>query len=330
MEARVRGGPVSAPGMRRFAIDSLEALTAAVHAARPDCGWSASQFSPGRVTGSVVHEEGPHLAWTSTRVQGDFEMQGALSNEGLTFTLGLDLSPATRQWLRPVSDRQAMVVAPRDAVDARVVGRNLYLTIVMPPASLLAAAEREGVRLADPRLGRTGVLARRMAPEAKARLAALMHRLHDGLPPPPGPAIDALLLPLLLELASGEVERPGVDGLPNAGRVVARAREHIHAHLDTALSVDSIAAAAFTSRRTLHRAFLEVLGETPQAYVLKLRLNRIRRDLATPAEAARTVTLISMQWGMPELGRMAARYRAQFGELPSETLARRGQAPAPA
>ncbi len=66
-----------------------------------------------------------------------------------------------------------------------------------------------------------------------------------------------------------------------------------------------------------------MLGETPQSYVLKMRLNRIRQDLASPAEAERTVTTVSHQWGIPELGRLAARYRQQFGELPRETLARR-------
>lgn len=110
------------------------------------------------------------------------------------------------------------------------------------------------------------------------------------------------------------------------GQVVARARAYIEANLDEALSVESIAASAFASRRTLHRAFLEVLGETPQAYVLKRRLDRIRQDLASAAESERTVTLVAMHWGMPELGRMAARYRAHFGELPSQTLARRARA----
>lgn len=87
-------------------------------------------------------------------------------------------------------------------------------------------------------------------------------------------------------------------------------------------------AASFASRRTLYRAYAETLDETPQSYILKLRLNRIRRDLAAPNEAMRTVTVVSNHWGIPELGRLASRYREQFGELPRQTLARRGLAAA--
>jgi AraC-like DNA-binding protein len=111
-------------------------------------------------------------------------------------------------------------------------------------------------------------------------------------------------------------------------RIVARARAYIDAHLEGPIAIDDLLAVAFASRRTLYRAFAETLDESPQSYILKLRLNRIRRDLAAPNEAMRTVTVVSNQWGIPELGRLASRYREQFGELPRETLARRGLATA--
>lgn len=72
------------------------------------------------------------------------------------------------------------------------------------------------------------------------------------------------------------------------------------------------------------------MNDTPQQFILKLRLNRIRRDLATADEAERTVTVVSMRWGITELGRLAHRYREQFGELPSETLRRSRGASGPA
>jgi AraC-like DNA-binding protein len=55
---------------------------------------------------------------------------------------------------------------------------------------------------------------------------------------------------------------------------------------------------------------------------MRLRLHRIRHDLASDEERACTVALIANQWGISELGRMARRYRDLFGELPSETLAK--------
>jgi transcriptional regulator GlxA family with amidase domain len=87
------------------------------------------------------------------------------------------------------------------------------------------------------------------------------------------------------------------------------------------MSLDEIASAAYTSRRTLYRAFADILDDTPQTYVRRLRLHRIREDLASDAEKACTITIVANQWGISELGRLAGWYRELFGERPSETLA---------
>ena len=107
---------------------------------------------------------------------------------------------------------------------------------------------------------------------------------------------------------------------PNChARLVARAREYIHENLGEPISVDDIAAAAFTSRRSLLRAFTEVLEDTPRSYVRRLRLHRIRHDLASDAERACSIALVANEWGISDIGRMAGRYRELFGELPSVT-----------
>jgi AraC-like DNA-binding protein len=122
---------------------------------------------------------------------------------------------------------------------------------------------------------------------------------------------------------------PGPADRPGLARIVARARPYIHANLDRPLTIETIAAAAFTSHRTLHRAFQVVLDETPYSDVQRLRLHRIRRHLVSDSERSCTITLIANQWGMSELGRFAAWYRALFGELPSDTLRRQRKEAAP-
>jgi AraC-like DNA-binding protein len=72
----------------------------------------------------------------------------------------------------------------------------------------------------------------------------------------------------------------------------------------------------------LFRAFADILDDTPQTYTRRLRLHRIRHNLANDAEKASTIALIASQWGVTDQGRMASRYRELFGEQPSETLAR--------
>ena len=103
-------------------------------------------------------------------------------------------------------------------------------------------------------------------------------------------------------------------------RLVARARAWIDANLGEPIGIDAIAAAAGASRRTLSRAFFDVLEESPQAYVTRLRLHRIRSDLVAHAVSAPKIAEASNRWGICELGRMAGRYKDMFGELPSETV----------
>jgi len=74
-------------------------------------------------------------------------------------------------------------------------------------------------------------------------------------------------------------------------------------------------------RRTLHRAFHEVMGMGPIQYLRKRRLNEIHRALLA-ARPSSTIATIARNHGFVELGRFAREYRRQFGELPSYTLRR--------
>jgi AraC-like DNA-binding protein len=167
----------------------------------------------------------------------------------------------------------------------------------------------------------------RVPAERLGLITRLIGRLQAGetVDLPPGLDLGRMIVAATIGQLAGGGDVPDLPAGSHF-RVVQRARAYIEAHLDNPIAIDDLVAAARTSRRTLHRAFIEVLGETPHTYVLKLRLNRIRSDLATPHEAQRTVTTVSHRWGIAELGKLAARYRAQFGELPSETLARHGAA----
>src|SRR5262245_48606516 len=74
------------------------------------------------------------------------------------------------------------------------------------------------------------------------------------------------------------------------------------------------------SERGLRNAFNAVRGMSPKRFVIHDRLHEVRRALSAPRATNATVTNIATEHGFFELGRFAGRYKAVFGETPSETL----------
>jgi len=72
--------------------------------------------------------------------------------------------------------------------------------------------------------------------------------------------------------------------------------------------------------RTLLRTFQETFGVSPKKYLLLRELHAVRRSLRTGCDQDATVADVLVRHGIWEFGRFAARYRYQFGELPSQTL----------
>jgi len=102
-----------------------------------------------------------------------------------------------------------------------------------------------------------------------------------------------------------------------------RAIPYIEDHRDRPLTVREVCSAARVSWRTLDYAFREQFGVTPKAYLTALRLDGVRRELV-PRQGPVKVADVANRWGFWHMGQLAADYRKQFGELPSETLRRRG------
>lgn len=83
-----------------------------------------------------------------------------------------------------------------------------------------------------------------------------------------------------------------------------------------------LAANVGVNARTLLRTFHEAFGKSPKRYLMLRELHVVRRSLLDREAAGSTVAEILVRHGIWEFGRFAARYRSQFGELPSQTLRR--------
>ena len=103
--------------------------------------------------------------------------------------------------------------------------------------------------------------------------------------------------------------------------LVRRARDVV-GQAPRRFSVSALSGALRVSPRTLHKAFTDITGVGPHAYFLRQRLNAARQHLAAADPQRHNVTAIALELGFTELGRFAARYRAFFGENPSQTLQR--------
>lgn len=288
-------------------------------------GLDAAQMSSGSLSGGIAFAQGDGMVFSSGRIEGRVTLTGSLSEQGVTLGIGLVMPPGTRHWLSEVESGEVGVFLPGDEHDALYPPGAIYASVTLSAERLEAEAATRDLVLDRRTLGGTRVHARALPPEIAAVIRESFRRVHAG----DATAADAEVGARMLDALVGHLARRPVTLAaryrPDShGRILARARSYILAGLAEPLSVDEIAAAAGASRRTLYRAFADILDETPQAYIRRLRLHRIRHDLANDAERACSIGLVANGWGMSDLGRMAASYRALFGEKPSETLAKAG------
>jgi AraC-like DNA-binding protein len=104
--------------------------------------------------------------------------------------------------------------------------------------------------------------------------------------------------------------------------VVRIAEEHALSHLTGHVHVTDLCRIANVSERTLEGAFKEVMGLTPVAYLIRLRLHRVRAALLAAEPGTTTVSAEALKWGFWHFGEFSRAYKRCFGELPSASLRR--------
>jgi len=112
--------------------------------------------------------------------------------------------------------------------------------------------------------------------------------------------------------------------------IVKTAEAHAVSKAGASLYVTDLCKAAGVSERTLEYAFKEVMGLTPVAYLVRLRLHRVRQALLAAPCASTTVSAEALNWGFWHFGEFTRAYKECFGELPSDTLRREPASSGPA
>ncbi|NKB35620.1 MAG: helix-turn-helix domain-containing protein [Gammaproteobacteria bacterium] len=96
-----------------------------------------------------------------------------------------------------------------------------------------------------------------------------------------------------------------------------------HAREDICL--EDVVGASGMARTSLYTEFKKHYGVTPMEYLRQERLRLAHDILSTAKLTSVSVTTVAMDCGFNHFSRFASYYKNQYGELPSETLARKIQ-----
>jgi AraC-like DNA-binding protein len=108
---------------------------------------------------------------------------------------------------------------------------------------------------------------------------------------------------------------------PAASRSVRAVIDLVHSEDRAEFVVSDLASKLGVTIRALELAFRKELDTTPNAYLLRTRLERAHEELRRgEARDGTTVTDVAMKWGFAHTGRFAKRYRQAFGISPSAQL----------
>jgi AraC family ethanolamine operon transcriptional activator len=259
---------------------------------------------------------------------GDLRVRGAMAQDAFSLVCVLERGGAVNQWGHAVEAGDILVVPPGGDLDGRFQGRTAHVTVTAPWALIMRrAAMWQG--LIDPRLwSEAGVHSPPPAARAACRdalrrcsemLRSLDERAPDGLV---GLLRQALLDGVLTALAQARDGGPSRQGFLNAARIVRLSEDYLDGGAQPGVQIDELCRALGISRRTLYRAFNDLLDVSPKAYLRLKNLSAARGRLLEAADRPATVTQVALDHGFWELGRFSGAYRTMFGETPSETLRR--------
>jgi AraC-like DNA-binding protein len=144
------------------------------------------------------------------------------------------------------------------------------------------------------------------------------HQINDSLPLR---QLEDELIQLLLQTQPHNYTRLLNRSSRAGSRQLDDAQQYMRSNAHLPLTLGDICQAAGVNARTLQNSFRKKQGCTPMEFLRNIRMQEVRAGLENPAEDT-SVSREAARWGFLHFGRFSSEYRAQFGELPSETLRR--------
>ncbi|UPK03133.1 helix-turn-helix domain-containing protein [Bradyrhizobium sp. 170] len=313
-------GPVI---LRRAVFSHFEALRDAVQDAPIDI----VQLGRGQMTGSLAHLSIGSLGIST----GSFSR--ALRGRGLQspyrWALGMVLdSPASFQHFE-ASPGDLVIVPPDQEIYARYYGGNNYGSMLIAPSELFEFIESQQPGASEAAVWRSSVSVISNDPAISAAFAE-QFRIILAVLQEHGATMSAASADFYKRNILEMMTAPVLNGVSYRGPRLAQSAVKLVRDVERYLvdagnrpiHISELSGVFNVSRRRLHRAFIDVLGVPPIAFLRRKRLGDVHEALLTAGPAA-TVRQVAIDHGFGELGRFAAAYRRLFGELPSQTFRHR-------
>ena len=331
---------LSLPANPRVNCITRDVLVDVEDQARSLAGWGQryQQLSGGRFRGSMLGCSVDGLQFFVERLNQATRQTGPGPAGAIALAFPLACEGSGRVFGQTYDRDTLVALAPRQASDFRSPATLRLAGIAIEADELMryaAWSDREATITAA--VSRAVLT---LAPAASARLRRRLHAAAQLVGGDPAAlqrsqVVQALRHTLLsafveaIDPTSAAGAAPAPRPLPTTGRsrhrIVREAVEFMRAGVDQPLGMVDVCAAVRVQARVLQYGFNEAFGVRPMAFLRGLRLHGIRRELRASTEEP--IGDIAARWGLWHLSRLAADYRALFGELPSSTRHRRAYRP---
>jgi AraC family ethanolamine operon transcriptional activator len=307
--------------VNRTRVDDFESLRESVPASASE----VVQLENGRMNGFLTHISIGDFSLSSGSFSLGVRTQRIFSDRRMTFGILLDASDRVSTLCHEMRPGDIGVSPPGVEHRCRYYGAASFAAISVSAAEFLAFLESEPP-LSDLKIWRNRMLLRpdpNMARTTTERLNTIISWMSEHGHKLSVEAAGFWKRSLLEFITTRIMSASALDDsqqTSSASALVRKVEDYVGVAGPRPVHISEICAEFGVSRRSLHRAFDEVLGMAPVTFLRHKRLCAVHSILRDGDPAKITVAEAAMQQGFAELGRFSHYYHLLFGEYPSETL----------
>jgi AraC-like DNA-binding protein len=285
------------------------------------------QVERGEIAVSLTHLAIGSLGLSTVSFSRGVRARGVLSESRWTLGMLFD-APGLLQTVESAPG-DLVLTAPNFELYASYPSANRFAAVYIPENELFAFLEGQRAGASNAGVWRrpTSVLTA-TDPTASATTAAQFATLL-GVLTKHGDTLSADAVDFyrrnVMELITAPVLERFTEKPPRLSLRDVRLVQDVERYLDDAgarpVHISELSEAFGVHRRTLHRAFSEVMGIAPISFMRRKRLGEVHEALLQSGPAALIAT-VAIEHGFADLSRFSAAYHRMFGELPSQTLRR--------